>query len=200
MSVIVELYGENDTDARIWYTSSKDNQKYGLAMSRALGDREATAVIAVPTINKFSKRKVIQDIVNKVNTGIIEIINPMKRKNKNKQQQQQECDINDPMNPGVCTSSGTSSTTTRSGGSDVQISERNVELFVVSATDGIIDYILPQQIADSIGPSLYSSGHGQYYHPISAVESILHDATTGWNKSLQGQYRDDMVIAITTVL
>jgi len=70
----------------------------------------------------------------------------------------------------------------------------DVEIFAVSATDGMIDYVEMQDIAEVIAASLYVEDG---IHVLSACENLIHKAASGWWKSKEGRYRDDIAIAVS---
>jgi serine/threonine protein phosphatase PrpC len=82
----------------------------------------------------------------------------------------------------------------------------DVNFFVVSATDGLFDFVKPQEVADKIGitffgrPSLRDrvSGVGAG-HAHLAAEELIYLAAKGWHEDMQGAYRDDITVAATKV-
>ena len=74
-------------------------------------------------------------------------------------------------------------------------SERSdVEVFAVSATDGLLDFIDVESIAKTIAISLYVEDSA---HPLSACESLITTAASSWWQAKSGRYRDDIAIAIS---
>lgn len=71
---------------------------------------------------------------------------------------------------------------------------RAVYFFVVSATDGVMDSLKPIEIAQTLAGFLY----GNNGHPFLGMEDILWRSTQLWQQ--QGQYRDDMAIAIAKTI
>ena len=69
--------------------------------------------------------------------------------------------------------------------------ELNGGLFVISATDGMMDYIDPQEIADAFATAFFRKG----LHPLSVAEDLIHLAAKGWDAEMEGQYRDDIAVA-----
>ncbi|GAX13548.1 hypothetical protein FisN_27Lh046 [Fistulifera solaris] len=149
-----------EDDARVWATDPATGHTSGLAMSRVLGDRHHTAVIADPSIQvidlKAMKEKVIQDY------------------NLYRTQQCQQVTIH------------------ADGSSDpCPLAEKPeaVHFFVVSATDGVMDFLEPLEIAQTMAGYLY----GNQGHPYLGMEDLLWRSTHLWQQ--HGQYRDDMAIA-----
>jgi protein phosphatase PTC2/3 len=64
-------------------------------------------------------------------------------------------------------------------------------LFVVSATDGMMDYIDPQQIAEAFASAFFKGG----MHPLNVAENLIYRATKGWEADMDGTYRDDIALA-----
>ena len=70
----------------------------------------------------------------------------------------------------------------------------NVEVFAVSATDGLLDFIPVEEIAKTVANSLYVN---EGPHPLSACESLITTAASAWWKAKNGRYRDDIAIAVS---
>mmetsp|Transcript_18042 Transcript_18042/g.22092 ORF Transcript_18042/g.22092 Transcript_18042/m.22092 type:complete len:531 (-) Transcript_18042:85-1677(-) len=72
--------------------------------------------------------------------------------------------------------------------------ESDVEVFAVSATDGLLDFMDVQEIANTVAMSLYVD---EGPHPLSACESLITTAASAWWQAKNGQYRDDIAIAVS---
>merc|ERR1739844_814644 len=70
----------------------------------------------------------------------------------------------------------------------------DVEVFAVSATDGLLDFIPVEEIAKTVANSLYVK---EGPHPLSACESLITTAASAWWKAKNGRYRDDIAIAVS---
>jgi len=70
----------------------------------------------------------------------------------------------------------------------------DVEVFAVSATDGLLDFVDIGNIATTVAHSLYVE---EGPHPLSACESLITTAATLWWKAKNGTYRDDIAIAVS---
>merc|ERR1712157_674623 len=70
----------------------------------------------------------------------------------------------------------------------------DIEVFAVSATDGLLDFVDIDSIAQTIAHSLYVD---EGPHPLSACESLITTAATAWWKAKDGRYRDDIAIAVS---
>jgi len=70
----------------------------------------------------------------------------------------------------------------------------DVEVFAVSATDGLLDFVNTVEIATSVAHSLYTEDGP---HLLSACESLITTAATLWWKAKNGTYRDDIAIAVS---
>lgn len=75
------------------------------------------------------------------------------------------------------------------------LTEDNIHMFVVPATDGLIDYLSLDDMAYQIAQALYEDN----WHVLTAAESLLKQASSKWHEVFEGQYRDDMAIAISQV-
>lgn len=70
----------------------------------------------------------------------------------------------------------------------------DVEVFAFSATDGLLDYVELDDIAETVANSLYDEDGP---HPLSACESLITSAATLWWKAKNGTYRDDIAVAVS---
>ena len=70
----------------------------------------------------------------------------------------------------------------------------DIEVFAVSATDGLLDFMNVNDIANTIATSLYVDDGP---HPLSACESLITTAASAWWQAKNGQYRDDIAIAVS---
>jgi len=202
-SVVEE--SEQDS-ARVWYTYLDDNgreQSIGLAMSRGLGDLHATGVIAEPTVLSWT----VDELVEQTRDA-------WKRKH-GMGLSDESC-----TNPGISDSTdGASSCATRTTADETDSDDNllsnfdpdRVQLFAISATDGVLDYIDPKDIVDRIGSSSFLSSkrqlvskasmkHRQQQHVLIAASSLIQEAAKGWSKDYQGSYRDDMALSVFRIL
>ena len=72
----------------------------------------------------------------------------------------------------------------------------DIYVFAVSATDGMMDFLDPLSIAQTLAPSLYDVNG---IHVLTACEMLITSAAAGWQRAKQGRYRDDIAIAVSTV-
>jgi serine/threonine protein phosphatase PrpC len=69
----------------------------------------------------------------------------------------------------------------------------DVYIFAISATDGMMDFATPDMMAQTVAVSLYDKDGP---HLLTALEQLIYMAAQGWEQSKQGQYRDDIAIAV----
>lgn len=76
----------------------------------------------------------------------------------------------------------------------------------ISATDGVLDYISPHDIAQEIANSLFGGSvkkengkGGDDKHLLAAIAELMATSAKGWHKEMRGSYRDDMAISATVV-
>ncbi len=155
----VTLETEED-DARVWATDPATGHTSGLAMSRVLGDRHHTAVIADPSIEVIDLREMKEKVLQEYE--------------KYRTQQCQEVTIHTDGSNDPCPLAEKPSA---------------VNFFVVSATDGVMDFLEPVEIAQTMAGYLF----GNQGHPYLGMEDLLWRSTQMWQQ--HGQYRDDMAIA-----
>lgn len=73
-----------------------------------------------------------------------------------------------------------------------------VHIFAVSATDGLMDYLKPNEIARAFADSFYKRGK-QTPHPHTVAEDLILKASEGWYEDMGGRYRDDITVAAARI-
>jgi serine/threonine protein phosphatase PrpC len=74
----------------------------------------------------------------------------------------------------------------------------DTELFVISATDGLLDEVNSDEIAAHVASSLYQQGSP---HLLAACEAIIMKAANQWTKGMDDPiYRDDISISVVQVM
>lgn len=79
---------------------------------------------------------------------------------------------------------------------DKVCSSKRKSLFVVSATDGMMDYISPEQLAESFARAFFEDTP---HHPFNMAEDMIHQAAGGWDRDMNGEYRDDIAVAASSL-
>ena len=83
--------------------------------------------------------------------------------------------------------------------------EKDIKVFAISATDGLLDYVPEEMIAKHVAKGLYRTGvegkesakqGAQTTHPLTACENLIYTAASGWQQDKGGRYRDDIAIAV----
>eukprot|EP00934_Nitzschia_sp_Nitz4_P001783 Nitzschia sp. Nitz4//scaffold10_size219509//171867//173186//NITZ4_001452-RA/size219509-processed-gene-0.289-mRNA-1//1//CDS//3329532992//1783//frame0 len=74
----------------------------------------------------------------------------------------------------------------------------DAQLVAVSATDGMLDYIKPQDIAHVMTAAFFKDENMP--HPFVAAEYLVFQSAKGWEHEMSGQYRDDISIAASKIL
>jgi hypothetical protein len=69
----------------------------------------------------------------------------------------------------------------------------DIHIFATSISDGMMDYLSPEDIGNVIAESFFDEG--SKFHPHTAAEQLVNEAATGWENEFRGQYRDDIAIA-----
>lgn len=130
---------------RVMYFDSTTGSNSGLAMSRAIGDHDATGVIANPILQVLDLNELVES-----------------RKFSD--------------------------------------TEDGVHIFAVSASDGMMDYITPDVIADVVGRALFrKTDHNDKDHPLTACERLIGLAAELWDRERHGRYRDDIAITVSKI-
>jgi len=174
--MLVQKETPND-DARAWYKDT-DGGTYGLAMSRALGDRGAAAVIAEPTVTAISMAQTRTRVAQEYN-------------DKKKAQQEQVC----------AASAVNAGETCQTTINDNIIQEDQVKLFVVSCTDGLLDYLTLDSMGFQLASALYENrsnnkSNNNKHTIVAAAAELLHQSSALWHAEHRGEYRDDMAMAV----
>jgi len=169
---------------RVLYTDPTTGSTSGLAMSRSIGDWDAGAVgvIPDPLIDILDTNEIKKRVVAKLNEAC------------NKDVEEVEIDP----------ASGESSP---SAAGCVTYTESDVKIFAISATDGLLDYLPVNAIANHVAKGLYDTaaaineeGEGvdekQTTHPLLVCEDLIYAAAQGWQDDKKGRYRDDIAIAV----
>ena len=76
--------------------------------------------------------------------------------------------------------------------SEEPVPDGDIEVFAVSATDGLLDYVSVEIIAEHVAKGLYATDGP---HLINACEDLIGFAARGWSE--KGRYRDDIAIAVS---
>jgi serine/threonine protein phosphatase PrpC len=177
--------------SRVVYHDPVTGAPTGLAMSRSIGDWEAgkMGVIPDPIIdvldtNEIVARVLAQDAQNNQNTTENDEIDL-------DAVAYQEVDAVGNIVSESLTSSSSARVPPLPGGE-----EDDVFLFAVSATDGMMDYLSPLDIARILAHALFDPAGA---HPVAAVEHLIFAAANAWQQAKQGRYRDDIAISVATV-
>jgi serine/threonine protein phosphatase PrpC len=76
------------------------------------------------------------------------------------------------------------------------VSSDDVYIFAVSATDGMMDFATPEEIAQTVALSLYGK---EGPHLLTALEQLIYKSAQGWEQSKAGRYRDDIAVAVSQI-
>lgn len=171
-SVYIPQHGTS----RVVFHDAQTGAPTGLAMSRSLGDWDAGAkgVIPDPVVTTMDYHSLVRRVWQ------------MAGKNNERSR-----------NNGVVYNNPTQQAHARRRNTDHHKNDgAQVRLFAVSATDGVLDYVTPQEIADVMGHALFADDG---VHPVVAAEHLLYVAAERWRNAKMGLYRDDMAIAVTVL-
>lgn len=72
----------------------------------------------------------------------------------------------------------------------------HVNIFAISATDGMMDYVEPLDLASAFATTFYRPTGP---HPLVMCEDLILAAAKGWYDEMEGQYRDDIAVAAVKV-
>ena len=165
---------------RVLYRDPTTGSTSGLAMSRSIGDWDAgeVGVVPDPLVDILDINDIRRAVLNKLNgpdtcaDGAKEV----------------ELDAN-----GEAKAAGSQC---------VQYGEKDIKLFAISATDGLLDYVPEDIIVKYVARGLYSREEiatedgTRTPHPLTACENLIYTAANGWQNDKGGRYRDDIAIAV----
>ena len=151
--------------SRVMYRDAVTGGEYGLAMSRSIGDWAAGEVGVIPD-------------------PLVDVV-----------------DLNELVNVGSSSDDGNEQTCTVSEDGEQECVATpaevvgDIQVFAVSATDGLLDYVGIDDIAKHVALGLYDDEEGP--HLLSACEALISAAAGGWHRHKQGRYRDDIAISVS---
>lgn len=176
--------------SRVFYLDANKQARGGLAMSRSLGDwdLESRGVIPDPIVDAMS----ISDIVAAELTS-----GPASKENSCHSDTDE---AGGDAGEGTCVA-------------DTKKDENVIRIVAISATDGVLDFISPHDIAQEIARSVFGSdrtadigsegskegGSSKHLHVLAAIAELMATSAQGWNKEMRGSYRDDMAITATVI-
>lgn len=167
------VFTKKGRTSRVYYVDSDNGGQVGLAMSRSLGDWDAGKVGVVATP--------LVDVLSLTDA----------RANQN---------CGDAAAVGEATVDDDGNAIVAAAASDEPCDP--LELFAVSATDGMLDHATPEHMADVLAQSLYGSVDDetkQRQHLMKACQDLIVHAASGWTEENRGQYRDDIAISVSRI-
>ena len=175
--------------SRVVYHDAVTGAPTGLAMSRSLGDWDAATkgVIPDPVVNQMDMEDLVgrarrmrgrgsrlSNVFADVQNIRSDVVSGQQQQQQYGQQQQQ-----------------------KAGAAADEDEDDGICIFAICATDGVIDYTTPQELANRMGHALFS--RNSETHPLTAAEHILYTAAERWQADKMGLYRDDCAIAVATL-
>ncbi|KAL7467716.1 hypothetical protein ACHAXS_007951 [Conticribra weissflogii] len=166
---------------RVMYRDPMSGGMSGLAMSRSIGDWEAgkVGVIPDPLVDILDLKRLKSKVLEKLNS--------------------------------TCSTSDTVEIDPATGEAKeipndvdcINYTEKDIRVFAFSATDGLLDYLPEDIIAQHVAKGLYGvSGEDDdetsvgSLHLLSSCEDLIYAAAQGWQDDKGGRYRDDIAIAV----
>jgi serine/threonine protein phosphatase PrpC len=171
--VLVDETGEDVP--RAYYVDADGRPRYGLAMSRSLGDWTVQGVIAEPIVDVLD----VSELVGQTMADYAQAC-------ADAQEEWNKSDEN----------SNTDPTTEEEAFQCEALDPREVHLVAVSATDGLLDFLQTEQIAFIYASAFFIEGNP---HPHLASEFLIVQSAEAWNDAYQGQYRDDIAVAAVKI-
>jgi len=143
---------------RAYHIDDEGHARYGLAMSRSIGDWSVQGVIPDPIVD-------VLNVADLMDAALL----TAKANCEEGEEKKENCDA---------------------------IDAQSVGILAVSASDGMMDFLTPADIAHVMAASFFVEPNP---HPHSAAEFLMRHAAEQWNKAYAGHYRDDITIAATKV-
>jgi hypothetical protein len=76
------------------------------------------------------------------------------------------------------------------------LSSDDVHIFAVSATDGLMEFVSPEMVAQALASSFYEDDAPFL---LSALEQIIYRAASEWDSFTIARYRDDIAVSVTEI-
>jgi hypothetical protein len=153
---------------RAYHVDQDGRMLWGLAMSRSLGDWSVQGVIAEPIVDVLDVRDIVQAVLTTHEETCRVSIETYTEDDNDIEKY---CEALDP---------------------------RNVHIFCVSATDGMMDELPPDFIGSVLAPAFFDPF--VHVHTLTAAERLILESAKGWNRLYNGSYRDDIAIAAATII
>ncbi len=156
---------------RAHYIDSLGRVGYGVSMSRSIGDWQAQGVIAEPIVDVLNIATLVkQAIADHREACKSQMASMMRCMEEKKDDDNDDCPALDPS---------------------------AIQILAVSASDGMMDFLKPQEIASEMGVSFFAAD-GK--HPFVVAENLIMRAADGWEKRNYCQYRDDIALSAVKVI
>jgi serine/threonine protein phosphatase PrpC len=93
----------------------------------------------------------------------------------------------------------TKGTGTSTDSSDGHNAANDDQFFVVVASDGVVDFMSIQHVAEQVAASLYETSTSGSPSPSLAqtCRALIYESSLLWHTALQGNYRDDMTLVVS---
>lgn len=161
----------DDDVPRAYYVDPQGRARFGLAMSRTIGDWQVQGVIAEPIVDVLNIATLVhQALTNHTEACQSEVSYNVRHSATTRVKEEHDCPELDP---------------------------RDIHIVAVSASDGMMDYLTPQEIASEMGVSFFAK-NGK--HPFVVAEYLILKAADGWDTENFGRYRDDIAMSAVKVI
>lgn len=170
---------------RAYYVDPQGRARYGLAMSRTIGDWQVQGVIAEPIVDVLN----IATLVRQAMKNHTESCRSDQTTYMLHQGEEKKSDDNNKYDD-------------RNDDSDIDcptLDPSNIQIVAISASDGMMDYLKPEVIASEMGSSFFGIDNNNK-HPFVVAEYLILRAAEGWDSENFGRYRDDIVLSAAKVI
>lgn len=155
---------------RAYYIDPEGRPRFGLAMSRTIGDWKVQGVIAEPIVDVLNVATIVNGAINNHTAACKSQTSYTMRRNTYHDDDDADCT---PLHPS------------------------KVQIVAVSASDGMMDYLKPSEIAREFAISFFEDDSK---HPFIVAEHLILKAAEGWDTDNYGQYRDDIAVSACRVI
>lgn len=165
---------------RAYHVDAQGRARFGLAMSRTIGDWLVQGVIAEPIVDVINVAALVRDaITNHTEACLQHRANNIRRNSMYgydpNNGRVQDCPPLDPS---------------------------QVHILAASASDGMMDYLKPDEIAREFAASFFGKddANGHQNHSFVVAEHLILKAAEGWDTDYRSTYRDDIVVSAFKVI
>jgi serine/threonine protein phosphatase PrpC len=174
---------------RAYYVDEEGRARYGLAMSRSIGDWSVQGVIPEPIVD-------VVNVADLMTSAMAKYAEKCQSETYDEDDDDDDEDEEDEEDMEEAFEDEEKDKDTPKETCEA-LNAREIHIFAVSASDGMMDFLEPEQIAYVFAAAFFVEDNP---HPHSAAEHLILQAAQDWNEAHDGHYRDDIAVASFKVL